>query len=167
MVVAEEEFTERHTNQKFEEFLDDIKNDHENKDYLDRVDKFKGEKKEAFFFQEYIRLHHASRVREWINRDHWTQWGDEVKVISDEIKKLLDPLPTRFKENLADICASHHSDNLDKTEYFPLTQRYGTNPNEIANVQYAAILLRTIDLLHVTKDRTPSIMYKIIRLFRS
>src|SRR5262249_40533609 len=32
------------------------------------------------------------------------------------------------------------------------------------NVQYAAILLRTCDLLHVTKDRTPSVMYQVIRL---
>jgi hypothetical protein len=35
--------------------------------------------------------------------------------------------------------------------------------NEIANVQYSAILLRTVDLIHVTKDRTPSVMYQTIR----
>jgi len=30
-------------------------------------------------------------------------------------------------------------------------------------VQYSAVLLRSADLLHVTKDRTPSVMYKTIR----
>ena len=87
-----------------------------------------------------------------------------MKPVAEEIAKLLDGLPPRFVEHLATVCDSHHKDNLDRREYFPLFQRYGTSDGASANVQYAAILLRTVDLLHVTKDRTPSITYKTLRL---
>src|SRR4029078_8784684 len=31
-----------------------------------------------------------------------------------------------------------------------------------ANVQYAALILRSADLLHITQDRTPSVMFRLI-----
>lgn len=165
MVVSSEEYDKRKENDNFCQFFEDIQTRPENKDYLARAEKLAPENRERFFYQEFIRKEHASRIKEWITGRHSHQWGDRVKPIADAVTEMLKPLPPRFREHLGLICESHHrDDNLDKRDYFPLAQRYGSHPNEIANVQYAALLLRTADLLHVTWDRTPSVMYKIIGL---
>lgn len=164
MVVTSAEYDNRMDNPKFCEFLESLDKDAEGKDYLARTENMNPDEKKRFFYQEFVRMQHASRIREWITGRHSIQWGDTVKLIAEEIAKILETLPSRFREHLAIVCESHHKDNLDKVEFFPLCQRYGSNSKELANVQYSAILLRTTDLLHVTKDRTPSVMYKTIRL---
>ena len=73
------------------------------------------------------------------------------------------PLPTRFREYLGIVCESHHAENLHLLNLYPLAAGLGTHNKEIVNVQYAAVLLRSTDLLHVTKDRTPSVMYETIK----
>lgn len=164
MVVTGEEYDRRMDNTKFREFLESLDKDADGRDYLARTEKMSPDEKNIFFYQEFIRMQHATRTREWITGRHSSRWGAAVKPIADEIVKILEHLPSRFRENLATVCESHHKDDLDKTAFFPLCQRYGNNPKELANVQYSALLLRTADLLHVTKDRTPSVMYKIIHL---
>ena len=164
LLVTHDEYINREENPKFRDFISAINKDPDSKDYLARAERMSGEERERFFYQEFVRQYHAVHIREWITGRHSSQWGNNVRPLADEIARLLQTLPSRFRDNLGYICESHHSDSLDKTENFPLAQHYGTNSQEVANIQYAAILLRTIDLLHVTKDRTPSIMYKIIRL---
>lgn len=163
MVVTSEEYDKRSENQLFQEFLEKIKMDSENGDYVARTEKMTEEEKEKFFYQEFVRSQHATRIREWITGDVSKYWGETLTSTVSEIEKTLEKLPPRFKKNLADICESHHKDNLDDISIYPLCQRYGSKPQELANVQYSALILRTADLLHVTQDRTPSVMYKIIR----
>ncbi len=164
MVVTSDEYCHRMDNPKFQEFLQSLNKDIEGKDYLARTEKMSADEKERFFYQEYVRDQHATRISEWIKGDHSNKWNQRVKPVAEEIAKILSDLPPRFRNDLAVICESHHKDNLDKDELFPLCRHYGNNPKELGNVQYSAILLRTSDLLHVTKDRTPSVMYKILRL---
>lgn len=164
LVVTNEEYTKRMDNPVFKEFFEGLDKDLEGRDYIARTEKMTDEEKDRFFYQEFVRKQHATRIREWISGRHSSQWGDSVKSITEEIVKIMEDLPTRFRENLATVCESHHKDDLDKVERYPLCQHYGSHSNEVANVQYSAILLRTTDLLHVTKDRTPSVMYKTIRL---
>jgi molecular chaperone HtpG len=163
MVVTSAEFLERQDNQEFRGFLETIEKDPEAKDYRARAGAMNSEEKDRFFYQEFVRLHHAARIREWVTGRHSRSWGDTVEPISREITKIMERLPSRFRENLAVVCESHHKNNLDKTVIYPLAQRYGNHEHEIANVQYSALLLRTVDLIHVTKDRTPSVMYQSIR----
>ena len=163
MVVTSEEFDKRSENQLFQEFLRKLKADSDDYDYLDRTGNMTIEEREKFFYQEFIRSQHATRIREWITGNVSRYWGENVRSIVLEIKTVLDKLPQRFKKNLADICESHHKDNLDDISIYPLCQRYGNKPKELVNVQYSAPLLRTADLLHITQDRAPSVMYKIIR----
>ena len=92
-----------------------------------------------------------------ISGRHSPTWGAAVDPIADEVKDLVSALPTRFREHLALVCESHHLSNLNSIDIYPLCQHYGLNRDETANVQYAAILLRAADLLHITKDRTPSV----------
>jgi molecular chaperone HtpG len=163
MVVTSAEFDGRMENEEFLGFLDRLKKDPEAKDYLARADTMTEAEKERFFYQEYVRDKHAVRIREWITGQHSRFWLKDFQVISNEIGSLMANLPTRFRENLAVVCQSHHENNLDRTDIYPLAQKYGNDASEIANVQYAALILRTVDLIHVTKDRTPSVMYKSIK----
>jgi molecular chaperone HtpG len=162
MVVTSTEYIERKENLEFVSFLEKIKKDPEGKDYVARAYSMNPEERERFLYQEFVRLHHASRIREWVTGRHSRSWGLKVKAIADEIANIMSDLPSRFRENVALVCESHHKDDLNKIDIYPLCQRYGIHEQEVGNVQYSALLLRTIDLLHVTKDRTPSVMYKII-----
>ena len=163
MVVTSAEFEGRMENEDFVAFLERLKKDPEAKDYLARAETMTEVEKDRFFYQEYVREKHAVRIREWITGQHSRFWLKEFQAISREISSLMSNLPTRFRENLGVVCQSHHENNLDKTDIYPLAQKYGGDPREIANVQYAALILRTVDLIHVTKDRTPSVMYKSIK----
>ena len=64
--------------------------------------------------------------------------------------------------DLALVCESHHLNDLQDFGKYRLSQPYANSDDETANVLYAALLLRTADLLHMTKDRTPSILFKAI-----
>jgi len=162
MVVTSQEYQERMENQEYVAFLERLEKDPDAKDYLARARTMEPEERDRFFYQEFVRFHHAARIREWVTGNHSRFWGDRVKHFSDEIGKIMTNLPSRFRENLGIVCESHHKDNLENTKIYPLAQRYGNDPDEIANVQYSALILRSVDLIHVTKDRTPSIMYRAI-----
>jgi hypothetical protein len=60
------------------------------------------------------------------------------------------------------VCESHHLDDLNDLEKYRVSQPYRDSNAETANLQYAAILLRVADLLHITSDRTPSICFRVI-----
>jgi hypothetical protein len=82
------------------------------------------EEKDRFFYQEFVRSHHATRIREWVTGRHSRAWGETVEPISKRIAEIMEKLPPRFRENLAVVCESHHKNNLDKTDIYPLAQRY-------------------------------------------
>ena len=95
---------------------------------------------------------------------HSRTWGSGVAPVAAKIDELLSTVPSRFRDDLANVCESHHKDDLGRIDKYLICARYGNHEKEIANVQYAAIILRTTDLLHVTKDRTPSVMYQSLGL---
>lgn len=164
MIVTAHEYDDRANNREFVEWRENLRNSNEGREYLARISELTDAEKDRFFFQEFIRRGHANRIREWITGRHSRTWGPEVTPISRAVAELLKPLPSRFREHLAIVCESHHSDNLEDLQRFPLCAPCGDEDGTLVNVQYAALLLRTVDLLHVTKDRTPSVMYKSIRL---
>ena len=164
MVVSSSEFENRMVNKAYKKFLEDIETNSVNKDFLARIERIQGEERDKFLYQEFIRYNHAHRICDLIKGRDVEKWGQETEPIFCEIKSVMQDLPPRFKENLANVCESHHLENLNNKDYFPILQRYSGHKESSANVQYAALLLRTADLLHVTKDRTPSIMYKTIGL---
>jgi hypothetical protein len=164
MLVTADEFENRAQNEAFKTFMEKIWNDPKSQDYLGRAKRMTADQQDRFFFQEFIRENHASRIKEWITGRHSRHWGTAVKPITEMISELMKPFPARFREHLATVCESHHRDNLNKLDLYPLCQRYGSETLEMANVQYAALILRTVDLIHVTKDRTPSITFKTIKL---
>ncbi|MCX8131873.1 MAG: ATP-binding protein [Clostridia bacterium] len=164
MFVSKDEFYKRESNKDFKKFVSDIESNVEYVDYLLRLKSLSANERECFLYQEYVRKNHALRVKEWILGKVSYFYSDSLNVLICELQDSLRNLPKRFLLNLANVCESHDSDNLDNYELFPLYERYGSNRYEYANVQYAALILRTADLLHITKDRTPSTMYKLINI---
>jgi len=79
-----------------------------------------------------------------------------------EVEALLSTLYPQFRRDLALVCESHHLDDLNNFKKYKVSQPYGNSDEETANLQYVAVLLRTADLLHITRDRTPAIAFRII-----
>lgn len=164
MVTTEQEFQSRDSNKDFCKFMEAIKQDKKGKDYLNRIEKLGQEERESFFFQEYIRYRHPMRVRDWILGNSKHHEVHTIKIIRQEIHELFQDLPARFKTSLATVCESHHRNDLNNTNRYPLYETYGPDNRENANIQYCAIILRSADLLHISKDRTPSMMYKLLNI---
>jgi len=163
MVTTSQEYDGRLENSEFVSWRESLDKSSDGREYLARTNRMDSEEKESFFFQEFIRKGHAQRIREWVTGRHTRKWGPHVQPIANRVAELLQGTPPRFRDYLAITCESHHSADLDKLDRYPIVARLGNHPNEVANVQYSAILLRTTDLLHVTKDRTPSVMYQTVR----
>ncbi len=160
MLVTKREFELREKSE-FPIFKKEITSGDAGADLQDKLAKMHSEKREKFLYQEFVRRNHAHRIRLWIEGKNSEHLGVSSEVIV-EIDKLLKPLGTVFRRDLALICESHHLDDLtDFNKYF-VSKPYGNTNDETANLQYAAILLRTVDLLHITQDRTPSVAFNII-----
>jgi molecular chaperone HtpG len=141
MVVTSDEYKKRTENEEFQQFLDKLQKDPDAKDYLARAEAMTLGERDRFFYQEFVRLHHASRIREWIMNRPSRFWGESLTPLTEEITRIMADVPIRFREHLAVVCESHHKDDLNRTDLYPLAQRYGTHQSEIVNVQYAALLL--------------------------
>jgi hypothetical protein len=116
---------------------------------------------EKFMYQEFVRANHAPRIRSWLNDSPDAALGFDPRI-SDRLKVLFSDVEETFREDVGVVCESHHLDDLLDPKKYPLSKPYGRTHDEEANVQYAAILLRSADLLHITKDRVPTTAALII-----
>jgi hypothetical protein len=162
MLVTKEEYRNRNST-NFPEYAKQrlASADNEGKDYQERLKQLSDEERERFLYQEFVRAHHATRIRHWLEASGDARLGKAQKL-SEEIRVLLSSLDMTFLRDLALVCESHHSDDLDDTNKYPIERPYGNSEDEVANVQYAAIMLRTTDLLQITRDRTPSIAFRVL-----
>ena len=162
MLVTKSEYHDRKQSD-FYRFRDEelFSDDDQGKDYKTKIQTLPEDERERFLYQEFVRRHHAERVRNWIVGSVTVSLGVTDKV-AEAVDGLLSPLTGDFRETLGIVCESHHADDLDDLEKYAVSKPFGNTSNETANVQYSAILLRTADLLHITKDRTPSIVFKTL-----
>lgn len=127
MFVTQDEFVHHRENEAFLRWFNGLRETKEGQDYLVRPYRMTEIEKERFFFQEFVRMGHAQRIREWVTGRHTTTWGDKVLPIANEIDQLMSALPVRFREYLGLVCESHHRENLYKRDIYPL---YATCGNE-------------------------------------
>jgi len=161
MVVTPEEFSAR-ADSDFNNFCErELFAGHAGAEYRAKLGRLEGEEAERFAYEEFIRRNHAERVADWIQGRH-TQRRGLSTTLANQIDELLRPLPAEFRRDLALVCESHHQSDLHNTTKYKLSQPYGNSESETANVQYAALMLRTADLLHLTSDRTPTVMFRLI-----
>ncbi|PWW71537.1 hypothetical protein C7212DRAFT_349018, partial [Tuber magnatum] len=109
----------------------------------------------------FVRHNHARRIRQWIEGTLDPTLGVSEAAIS-EVQRVLTNLDPTLRRDLALIAESHHLDDLDDPIKYKVVQPYGSSDAETANIQYCAIVLRAADLLHMRRDRTPSVLFRII-----
>ncbi len=135
--------------------------DSDGTDYQKRILDLPEDEREKFLYQEFVRSNHATRIRHWIEYNGKSPLGSAEPVVR-EIQNLLQYLDPVFRSDLAVVCESHHENDLENVDKYLVRRPYGNTSAEIANVQYAAIILRTTDLLQITRDRTPSIAFRVL-----
>ena len=111
---------------------------------------------ERFLFEEFIRSTHAQRIYDWLTGRH-----DELPQ-AKELKSLLRGSTPQFRHYLATICKSHHLNNLHDTSIYPVDARFGNGEKDRANIQFLSVLLRLADILHMSRDRTPPLEFRLI-----
>lgn len=158
MVVTKDEYEKRESS-SFKNYKKEVLSGMGKSEYLEFVEK----QDDQFLYQEFVRENHAKRIRQWIEGSLETDLGEEstIKTIIEDILRSLDKM---FKVDLAMICESHHKDDVDDFTKYRVDSVYGNDKNERVNLNYIAIILRIADLLHITKDRTPSITRKMINV---
>lgn len=162
LLVTRSEFEQRDTS-AFPEYVANLKDskDASNKDYLQQLEALDAEERERFLYQEFVRSNHATRIRHWLEPETNPTLGHDPALVA-ELHRLLQHLDPVFLQDLSIVCESHHLDDLHDVSKYPLDRPYGAEPDESANVQYVAILLRAADLLHITRDRAPSVAFRVI-----
>ena len=161
MLVTRDEYEARHKSE-FDDFCkrvlfaEDV-----GTDYKAKVDTLDPDEASRFLYQEFVRNKHGERVRNWIMGKAHDSLGVTDQVFN-EINRLLSDLDSQLRQDLGLICESHHLSDLDDFDKYYLSRPYGNSKDETANLQFAAIVLRTADLLHITKDRTPAIAFRLI-----
>ncbi len=160
LLVTEDEFRRREAS-SFPAFKAERLENNAGTDYREKVLALGPETAERFLYQEYVRTHHGERIRAWVNGTVPADLGASDAVVA-EVAALLNGLPAPFRADLGMVCESHHRDDLGQTDKYHVSKPYGRSEAETANVQYAAIILRTADLLHITSDRTPSVAFNLI-----
>jgi molecular chaperone HtpG len=133
----------------------------EGPDYRAKVHELHEEQREKFLYQEFVRYNHARRVRDWIVGKPNIALG-YAQAAANQISELLSPLDRVVRVDFANICESHNLDDLNSEQEYPLYRPYGSSEEEATNVQYIALLLRTTDLIQITNQRAPTVLYKII-----
>lgn len=158
MLVTKNEFENRTKSKEFNKF----KNNYLDKIYnANSLKQLSSENSEKFLYQEYVRKHHGDRIYNWI-LDEQSNYVYYDPNVTDTIRNIVKDFPPLFKNDLAIVCASHSLDDLEDLNKYKVSQAYGSTPQEKANVFYAALILRTADLMHITSDRTPIIEYQVI-----
>ncbi|SDG83198.1 Histidine kinase-, DNA gyrase B-, and HSP90-like ATPase [Pedobacter terrae] len=160
MLVTKDEYEERGKNESFLSYKTKVVTGGYTENFKLKVQGL-GKGAESFMYQEYVRQHHAERIKNWVTEKKTLNLGGS-KIVVEELKAMLGEIDNVFKKDLGMICESHHLDDLEDINKYKINQFYGSHPQEKANLQYCAVILRTADLLHITSDRTPSIEYRLI-----
>lgn len=156
MLVTKKEFKFRMNNDLFKKYHDE---------YLSKVSNveslkiYTNDEKERFIYQEYVRLNHGNRISDWLTQDNIELYDEDVVNL---VQKMISGLKAMFIRDVAKICRSHNEDAINDFDKYPTKVDYGMSPQEKGNVFYAALMLRTADLLHITENRCPSEQFQII-----
>ncbi|HNC53313.1 MAG TPA: ATP-binding protein [Accumulibacter sp.] len=163
MLVTRDEFTARDRDGcGFRAFVEDsLFTGSDGEDYKARVALLPEEERDRFLYQEFVRHKHAERIRFWIAGQAPERAG-KAQAVAEEVNTVLAPLGSQFRRDLGIICESHHLNDLSDIKKYKVSQPYGNSDAETSNLQYAAVILRTADLLHITADRTPSVEFRTI-----
>jgi molecular chaperone HtpG len=161
LLITREEFSQRDQTD-FELFCEqNLFSGDRGQDYRQRVAEMDQPRRDEFLYQEFVRAKHGQRIRAWIMNAPMPELGTATAAIQliDDLLRKLDPLVRR---DLATICESHTLGDLSDFKKYPIERPYDNSLEDTANLHYCALLLRTIDLLQITRDRAPTTMFRLI-----
>jgi hypothetical protein len=161
MLVTKSEFENRDSCEEFRAFKEELLSGDNGKDYEEALENLTPDEREAFLYQEFVRKYHAKRVFHWIQGQDTPQYGDAKHAVA-AVNDLLAGLDQIVRDDLAKICLSHHEDDLFDLDKYHINRTYGDNSEGEANLQYAALILRSADVLQIQKKRVPTVLYKLI-----
>lgn len=161
MLVTKNEFENRNNCPEFLTLRAELLAGDKGQDYEEALDKLTPTERDEFLYQEFVRDCHAKRIYHWIRGQDAPQYG-AAKTAVAAINGLLAGIDQVFRDDLAKICLSHHEDDLFDLDNYQVNRVYGDDPEGEANLQYAALILRTADILQIQKKRVPPVLYKLI-----
>jgi len=161
MVVTKKEFENRENCTEFLALKAELISGDKGKDYEEALEKLDDRQRDEFLYQEFVRKNHAKRIFHWIQGQDAPQYGDAKQAV-ETVNSLLFGLEAVVRGDLAKICLSHHEDDLYDFDKYQINRVYGDNPEAEANLHYAALILRTVDVLQIQKKRVPPVLYKLI-----
>ncbi len=153
MLATNQEFENRATNETFRRFEQNYTQSY---DTASRPD-IDHSTFDHFLFEEFVRHTHGQRIFEWLSSGH-----ANGAIQGDEISGILHSTEKNFRHYLGVICRSHHLTNLHDRTSYPLEFRFGNRVEDQANIQFLAVCLRMADILHMSRDRTPSLEFRLI-----
>jgi hypothetical protein len=161
LLISRKEFDSRDTNSEYKRYLSDSKQSPNHNDYMAKLNQLDTNEKERVLYQEFVRATHGTRVKAWIEGTPLDD-ADASLEIRDTLQRLLANLDSVVKKDLALVCESHTKDDIADISKYKVSQPYGESQQETVNLQYTAVILRTVDLLQITRSRAPSILFRII-----
>ena len=116
LLVTRDEFKNRDRSNVNEFANKTLYSGEEGADYKARIQNISDDEQERFLYQEFVRHHHAERIREWLMGVSQTRNGFSKKVVA-ELDRLFGVLKESVRDTLGMICESHHLDDLnDRTK---------------------------------------------------
>ncbi|MFL2002207.1 HD domain-containing protein [Microbacterium sp. A1-JK] len=163
LMVTRDEYDNRENFDGYTSFVRRVRDygDPEYADYRAQLDAMPGADADKFLYQEFVRANHAKRIRSWLHESPDPSLGFDKRIV-EALRKIFGGIEETFLDDLGLVCESHHSDDLDDVGKYRIDKPYGQDPQEEANVQYAAFLLRTADLLDISQSRVPSMSALVI-----
>lgn len=162
LLISRDEYNDRHKNLDYKKYISEPQSIDDNYlEYINKLNKLPEDERERILYQEYVRLNHGARVRSWIEGTYLED-NDPSRAIRDAIHQLIGKLEPVARSGLAILCESHTTDDIADIGKYHVSMPYGEKPEETVNLQYTAIILRTVDLLQITKSRAPSVLYQVI-----
>lgn len=162
LLISKAEFEKREKNLEYKRYLEELNTDTaSNQDYIAKIDQLEFSDREKLLYSEFVRSTHGARVRAWVEGAMLddNEASAEIRKIIQSLIGKLEPLARR---DLALVCESHTKDDISDTNKYKISRPYGDSIETEANLQYAAVILRVVDLLQITNHRAPSVSFKLI-----
>lgn len=163
LLVTRDEYDRRNSTAGFVQFAKKVleNDDPAFQDYRAQLEGMPEHGADSFLYQEFVRANHAQRIRGWLQGSPDPALGVDTRV-QGRLMQILEGVDETFRDDLGLICESHHADDLGDLKKYPLSKPYGPSRFEEANLQYVALMLRTADLLHITRDRVPAMAALVV-----
>jgi molecular chaperone HtpG len=160
LIITRAEFDGRYKDPDFKTFLDNpVLSAEKHAQFQAKLGSIPTDVAERLRYEEYVRFSHGKRVRSWLEGGF--AFEDTLSPMRHVLEELVRPLDPTIRRDLALLCESHTLNGIENTTIYKTSQPYG-GEDETVNLQYCAAILRTVDLIQITRKRAPGVLYQLI-----